>query len=315
MESEARYTLVGATLIALVVAVIGGIFWLKAAGAREDVKQYTIYFQRQSLDGLQVGADVTMLGVSVGKVADYAIDARTLNQVRVTVRVAERTPVSQATTAVVQRNVLTGIARISLVNPLDPGPPLAAVRPGETYPVIPEGTSDLQQIADTANRLAHSGAIALDNVNQVLSAENQKAFGQTLANVQAITAALNKSMKHIDEVALAFGRTAGEVGRASRDFGETARQMQAAVSTTAGEANTALREVTRVAGALERDGTAAVQRANTAIEIGSLEITATANELRSTAEIVARTFDRFRDPRTAFLGPSKAQLGPGERLE
>jgi ABC-type transporter Mla subunit MlaD len=35
MESEARYTLVGATLIALVVAVIGGIFWLKAAGARE----------------------------------------------------------------------------------------------------------------------------------------------------------------------------------------------------------------------------------------------------------------------------------------
>ena len=114
---------------------------------------------------------------------------------------------------------------------------------------------------------------------------------------------------------MAFGRTAGEVGRASRDFADTARQIQAAVSTTAGEANTALREVTRVAAALERDSTAAVQRANTAIEIGSLEITATANELRSTAEIVARTFDRFRDPRAALLGPSKTQLGPGERHE
>ncbi len=315
MESEARYTLVGATLIALVIAAIGGIFWLKAAGTREDVKLYTIYFQRQSLDGLQVGADVTMLGVSVGRVVNYAIDTRTLNQVRVTVRVAEQTPVSQATTAAVQRNVLTGIARISLVNPLEPGPPLAAVRPGETYPVIPEGTSGLQQIADTVNQLAHSGAIALDNVNDVLSADNQKAFGQTLANVQAITAALNSRMYRIDEVAVSFNRTAAELARASRDFTETTRQMQAAVSTTAGEANTALREVTRAAGALERDSTAAVQRANTAIEIGSLELTATASELRSTAEIVARTFDRFRDPRTAFLGPSKAQLGPGERLE
>jgi ABC-type transporter Mla subunit MlaD len=76
MESEARYTLVGATIIALVVAGIAAIFWLKGAGTRDEARLYTIYFQRQSLDGLQVGADVTMLGVSVGKVVDYAIDPR-----------------------------------------------------------------------------------------------------------------------------------------------------------------------------------------------------------------------------------------------
>jgi phospholipid/cholesterol/gamma-HCH transport system substrate-binding protein len=315
MESEARYTLVGATIVALVFAGIAAIFWLKGAGAREEARLYTIYFQRQSLDGLQVNADVTMLGVSVGKVVDYAIDARTLNRVQVTIRVAERTPVSQATSAVVQRNVLTGIARIGLVTPGEPGPPLAAVQPGEQYPIIPEGTSDLQQIADAANRIAHSGAIALDNVNAVLSAENQKAFGQTLANVQQITAALATRMDRMDEVIGAVGRSAADVGQASRDFAETARQMQGAVGSTALQAETALKDVSRAVGTLERESAAAVQRAYTAIEIGSLELSATAADLRATADVVARTFDRLRDARTALFGPAESQLGPGERLK
>jgi phospholipid/cholesterol/gamma-HCH transport system substrate-binding protein len=315
MESEARYTLVGATIIALVVAGIVAVFWLKGAGAREEASLYTIYFQRQTLDGLQVGADVTMLGVGVGKVVGYAIDPRTLNRVRVTVRVAERTPVSQATSAVVQRNVLTGIARISLVTPAEPGPPLAAVQPGEEYPIIPEGTSDLQQIADAANRIAHSGAIALDNVNSVLSAENQKALGQTLANVQQITAALASRMDDIDAAVVAVGRSAADVGRASRDFAETARQMQAAVGTAAGQAQTSLQDVSRAVATLEQASDAALRRTYTAIEIGSLEISATAADLRATADVVARAFDRLRDPRTAIFGPAESQLGPGERLK
>jgi phospholipid/cholesterol/gamma-HCH transport system substrate-binding protein len=50
MESEARYTLVGAMLIALVVAAVGAVIWLKSSGSRQGVDWYTIYFQRQSLD-------------------------------------------------------------------------------------------------------------------------------------------------------------------------------------------------------------------------------------------------------------------------
>jgi phospholipid/cholesterol/gamma-HCH transport system substrate-binding protein len=86
MESEARYTLVGAMLIALVVAAVGAVLWLKSSGSRQGVDWYTIYFQRQSLDGLQVGADVTMLGISVGKVEAYTVDRRTMNRVRVRVK-------------------------------------------------------------------------------------------------------------------------------------------------------------------------------------------------------------------------------------
>src|SRR5512134_887049 len=187
MESEARYTLVGAMLVALVVAAVGAVLWLKSSGSREGVDWYTVYFQRQSLDGLQVGADVTMLGISVGKVEAYTVDRRTMNRVRVTLRVSSLTPVTPATEAIVQRNLLTGIARIALTPPAGASPALlTAVPEGEDFPVIAEGQSDLDQIADAANRVAKSGAIALDNLNEVLSVENRIAVTQTLANVRDI---------------------------------------------------------------------------------------------------------------------------------
>jgi len=313
MESEARYTIVGATLIALVLATIVAIFWLKSAGGREEADRYTIYFQRQSLDGLQVGAAVTMLGVNVGQVEDYAIDTHQ-NRVQVTVRVGSRTPISQNTTAVVQRNLVTGIARIRLVTPVgeEPGPRRAAVQPGEHFPIIPEGTSDLEYIADAANRIAMSGAAALDSVNETLSPENRKAFGQTLGNARDITAVLNARM---DELTVALTRTANDLGRASRDLAEDVRKVQGAASPAAAQAEATLRDVSRAVERLERETAAVSQRVDTAIEIGSLELDATARELRATAEILARAADRFRDPRAALLGPSPRHLGPGERLE
>jgi ABC-type transporter Mla subunit MlaD len=87
------------------------VIWLKSSGSRQGVDWYTIYFQRQSLDGLQVGADVTMLGVSVGRVEAYAVDPRTMNRVRVRIRVSSLTPVTPSTEAIV-REPPTGIAAL-----------------------------------------------------------------------------------------------------------------------------------------------------------------------------------------------------------
>ena len=37
-------------------------------------------------------------------------------------------------------------------------------------------------------------------------------------------------------------------------------------------------------------------------------------ELRLSMETATRALDSLREPRSALLGPSKSQLGPGERL-
>src|SRR5687768_1139590 len=153
MEPEARFTAIGAMLLALLVAATAATVWLTRSGPRADLRYYTIYFERQSLQGLQVGGDVEMRGVQVGRVERFSIARDNINRVQVTIRIDGRTPVSTNTVAIVGRKLLTGLARIDLVTPGAPGPELIAIDGGEKYPVIAEGQSDLDQIAGTVNGL------------------------------------------------------------------------------------------------------------------------------------------------------------------
>ena len=101
MEAEARYTYVGVVVLALVAALVTSIVWLKDIGGRGDFSRYMIHFEQQALDGLQIGADVTLRGIKIGRVEDYALAGNKLNRVRVEVRVDRRAPVrlSQTTEA------------------------------------------------------------------------------------------------------------------------------------------------------------------------------------------------------------------------
>jgi ABC-type transporter Mla subunit MlaD len=134
MEAEANYTYVGAAVLALVAALVVSVIWLKRTGAERDFARYTIYFERQALDGLSVGADVNMRGISVGRVLDYQLSPDRVNQARVVVRLDRRAPVRENTSAVITRNFVTGIAQIRLVTPEPAGPPLASVPDAPTVP-------------------------------------------------------------------------------------------------------------------------------------------------------------------------------------
>ena len=254
-----------------------------------------------------------------------------MNRVRVTVRVDPRAPVTPATTAVIHRNLLTGIARIALSPPATAGAvqPHTAAQPGEPHPVIAEGVSDIDQITDTATQMAKSGALALDNLNAVMSAENRAAFTKTLASVRDITSGLDARMGRIDEVTTALAGTAAEARRASREIAEAVREIRAAaapaiaqadatlrdMSKAFGQADTTLRDVSQAVGRFERESAAVTQRMDATLAVGALEIGATTREIRATAEILARTIDRVPDPRTALFGPREGQLGPGERAQ
>jgi phospholipid/cholesterol/gamma-HCH transport system substrate-binding protein len=288
MESEARYTAVGAVLVILVLAVAAAVVWLTHSSARAEFRHYTIYFERQSLEGLQVGGHVEMRGVEVGRVERFSISRDNINRVQVTIRIDDKTPVSSNTVAVVARNILTGLAHITLVTQGAPGPELTEVAPGEQYPVVAEGESDLQQLAGAINRLAVTGTSALANVDQLLQ-ENREAVGTTLASLHKMSDAVAKS--------------AVDLGQSSRDIAAAAERVAASGQPVASQAEATLRDLSRAATALERGADVSVN-----------EFRATAQELRASAEVVARTAERLDDPRRLLLGPSRAQLGPGEEL-
>jgi phospholipid/cholesterol/gamma-HCH transport system substrate-binding protein len=278
MEPEARFTAIGVALLALLVAAAAATVWLTRSSPRSELRYYTIYFERQSLQGLQVGGDVEMRGVQVGRVERFSIEPRNINRVRVTIRIDARTPVATNTVAVVGRKILTGLARIDLVTPGEPGPELTAVDVGEKYPVIAEGHSDLEQIAGAVNGLAARGASVLAAVDELLNEENREAVAETLASIRGMAEAIKQTA-------------------------ESAQRVADSTDAAAKEASVTLRDLSRAAAALERTA-----------DVGVNELRATTQELRASAEIVARTADRLDDPRTVIFGPSPAQLGPGEKL-
>ena len=314
MEAEAHYKTVGATLVCLVVAVVLGMVWLARTGARADFRYYTIYFERQSLEGLQVGGDVNIRGVKVGRVEDYSISRDNINVVKVTIRIDRNSPVSTNSVAVVDRNILTGLARINLVTPGRPGPELADVRQGEDNPVIAEGHSDIEQLTGAMNRLAITGAAALANMEEILNKENRDAFKATLSNLRDLSGGLAKRMHRFDEIAGAFEKTAADFGKASREIAVGVETLSKSAQPVASQADTTLRDLSRAAQALERATVTLSRSLDSATHTGMLELRATAQELRASAEILARAADRLQDPRAVLFGPSPAQLGPGEQM-
>jgi phospholipid/cholesterol/gamma-HCH transport system substrate-binding protein len=289
MEPEARYTAIGAALLVLLVALAASAVWLTGSGTRADSRHYTIYFERQSLQGLQVGSAVEMRGIQIGRVTRFAISRDNINRVEVTIRVAGSTPVSTNTVAVVERKILTGLARISLETPGTPGPELSATGPGAEYPVIAEGHSDTEEITDAMSRLAITATSALENVNQLLTEENRKELFATLASLRTMSGSVAKA--------------ATDLGKSGRDIAAVAEKASAAAEPVATQASATLRDVSRAAEALER-----------AADVSVNELRATAQELRANAATAARTAERLDDPRALLFGPSQQQLGPGERL-
>ena len=330
MEPDTRYTVIGAVVLALAAAAIVVFLWLGKGGRDADFRFYNVYFEHQSLEGLQVGAAVNMRGIAVGRVESYSIEPDNINRVNVLLRVARETPVRENTKASVSRNFVTGIARIKLDTPGTPGPELTKVAQGERYPVIPEGTSGMEQITDSATRLATSAEGALDRVNELIGPDNQRVFAELLVNLRDLSGGLNARLATLDKSAAGLNQSmttfrdaAQRVALSAERLASSAEPLSQQASATLREAQGAMRELSqathsleaglsRTLQTLETDSSALLRRGDAALDIGTLELRATAQELRSSAERIARALDRLQDPKAALLGPGEQQLGPGE---
>ena len=314
MEPDVRYTFIGATLVGLVAAAVIAILWLTQAGAREAYRKYQIVFVRQSLEGLQVGGDVNMRGIKIGQVVGYSLSSTYVNRVTVTIRVQRDTPISENTVAVVSRTLVTGIARISLVTPIPPGRALEA-REGQEYAVIKEGTSTEQQITDALTRIAESGTETMERVNALLDKPNREAVREVLVNIRDLTAGLNARLDRLDRTLATVNRAADTFGRASTDIAAAVDRVSHDVGPLAHQAETSVREVGDSVKQFQTETVLLAQRLDSVSQTASLDLHATARELRVTAEVLDRTLNRYRDPRAVIFGPSPAQLGPGETVK
>jgi len=312
MEPEAKYTLVGAVVLLLVVLIVVAAVWLKSTGGERDIDTYKIYFARQSLEGLQIRSDVKMLGIKVGSVTAFKISSRRPGSVEVIIRVAGSTPVRQSTQAMVERNLLTGIASIRLVNPTEDSPLLAAVQPDESLPLIAEGESDYSRFAETFNQVAQRADEAMQRINAVLSDENQVAFKELLVNLRDLSARAETSLATLDGTLASAGRAADGVKTMSAGITGETRRLGARYDALGEETIKTVKEVSVAVQRMSADVARLSTRLDNLVADGNVELRMTAQELRVTADLLGAAARRYSDPGRILFGPAKGNLGPGE---
>jgi phospholipid/cholesterol/gamma-HCH transport system substrate-binding protein len=312
MEPEAKYTVVGTAVLVLIAMVAAALLWLRTTGEDGDERTYKIYFERQSLEGLQPRSEVRMRGIRVGSVTGFRISSWRPGAVEVMVRVDGAAPVRQSARAVVERHLVTGIASILLVNLNEESPPLTQAPQGEVYPVIAEGESQLEQVSQSLQELALRATETMQRVSTTLSPENQRAFTALLENLNRLAHNAERGIAGLDRTVASVGAAADEVRVLTRAMSEDAGRLTARYDKLGEEATVAAREAAAAMRQVSADVARISQRVDALLASGDVELRITAQELRATADALGVVARRLNDPRSVLWGPPEGGLGPGE---
>ncbi len=313
METEGRYTLVGMLVLLVAALMTLAILWLVGAADTIAYQNYIIHFKKQSLDGLAVGGPVKMRGIDVGTVADFDFVSNRDEAVAVVARVDADLDIHQGAVAYVKRNLVTGIAAIEIVNGLKTAPVLQAAR-GERYPLIAEGSSDIDKVAVTLAKLADSGAEIMEKMNRVLSEENQRALSQALANLNTLSGQLAADKNGLKDVMVGVREASEEFRIASANIGQATTRVEGSLAGVAGSADVALKQAALAMEQLQRDASQISASIQQLSDAGTLEMTLLSRDVQTSSDALTTTGQRLSDPRAILFGPAQQQLGPGEKL-
>lgn len=315
MEADARYTLVGAVVLAVAALVVLSTLWI--AGKADDIayRHYTVYFRSQSMDGLDVDSAVKMRGIRVGMVRDFDFVSQPEEAVRVVLKVSEDVPVRQGAVAYVKRNLVTGLATIEIANPADSAPFLVEAPKGEKYPVIAEGSSELDNVASAVARMAENGAQVLDKVNTLLSKENQARISATLNNLEQISGHLAGSKGSLDAAIQGIRDASDEFRFAGASIAQAATRAEGSIAGMGQSTQVALKEAARTLEGMQKETQALSEKLQALSDTGTLELGAMSRDVRTAADAVTAAGQKLSNPKALLLGPGKQQPGPGEKQQ
>ena len=193
METRAPYVLIGAFVLAAILAIFGFIYWLNNAGGIGPRTSYHVQFQGP-VPGLLVGAGVLFNGIRVGEVTELALAHDDPRFVNATISVASTTPVRADTKVGLEFQGLTGVPVIALE-----GGTIAA-KPGE-MPTLIAGPSAGQSMTEAARD-------ALRRVDSVLE-ENSGPLKDTIANFKTFSDGLARNTGKLDGIMAGLEKLTG----------------------------------------------------------------------------------------------------------
>ncbi|WP_240481739.1 MlaD family protein [Dechloromonas denitrificans] len=192
-----NYAVVGAFVLLLATVLVAAALWLAAGGAIQ--KKYDIYLaiEEESVAGLNLNAPVKYNGVDVGKVRQIQLDPGNPERVNLLFAIERGTPIKEDTVAVLKTQGLTGIAYVELSGGADHAPLLQATADNE-YPVIRTKPSLSTRLENVLTSVLAKLDASSSHLNDILSAENQAAFKNSLADIASVAHTLAARKESID---------------------------------------------------------------------------------------------------------------------
>jgi len=193
METRAPFVIVGAFVLAIIVAIFGFVYWLNNTGGLGPRTSYHVQFDG-SVPGLLVGAGVLFNGIRVGEVTELTLAPDDPRRVDATISVASTTPVRPDTKVGLDFQGLTGVPVIAL-----------------------EGGSQLSNSGKVPTLIAEPGAglsmtqaarDALRKVDSVLS-ENSEPLKDTIANFRVFSEGLARNTGKLDSIVAGIEKMTG----------------------------------------------------------------------------------------------------------
>jgi phospholipid/cholesterol/gamma-HCH transport system substrate-binding protein len=309
LESRAYALITGLFVLGIAGCIVLWAHWLaKAPVARTTYHVVSMV----PVAGLNPEAQVRYRGIAVGRVSSISLDEKDPRRILVNIEVDSNIPVTRGTYAQLGMEGITGIAYVHLLDNFKDMQP--AAKGADGYAELPLKPSFFDALSDDAEGAMRDAREVMVGLNSLLTPDNRKRIGATLASLERISANLEVASARLPEV----------VARADAWLSEDNRRLAVNSLEHVNETAKALPELTHDAQVLVKDARALVG------QVGRLSEQAhgaagdvredTLPRVNALAESVDRSAQRVgrlalqldRNPQSAIFGRKAGRPGPGE---
>ena len=233
METRARHLAVGSFVLLLLAGAFVFVLWVAKFQGQVSYDSYFARFSG-SVSQLRVDTTVNFGGIPVGRVTDVRIDPEDSALARVDFEVRSGTPIRVDSQATLELQSIAGGVGMSLSRGSSSQPLLP---PGSE---VPAAASALERLTRQAPDLVAKIDRIANNLNAMLSRENQEAFTEMLANLRDLSQHMKESAPAFDALMADSSVAVQRVGEAGEEFRKLAADLQETLGPAAQEAEKAV---------------------------------------------------------------------------
>ena len=297
MGRDKHALITGLFLMVFIGAVIVLTYWL---GHFERQRNIYVVSTRESVSGLNPESTVFYRGIAVGKVITIQFDPHDAGIILVRIEVDKNIVFTRGVFATLRLKGVTGLTQIQLQ---DSGTLPAVLPPGDN-PLfrIPLRPSMTDQLMTSGEELVHKADHLMVRLSSLLNDDNTKNIGDILGNLSKLTGKLSELQHSVDKALLGIPALTADSQKTLLHINALAIDLQ----TLTGDVQNLSLKTGHLVDTGETAGTLLMQ--STLPKINQL-----LTELHGAAQQVKRTATMLdNNPQALLLGPDLHDSGPGE---